>query len=59
MNDFERSKACDVVIAGGGTAGSVAALTSARLGAKTVLIEAKGYPGGIAVEGGTALHMFL
>ena len=49
---------CDVVIAGGGTAGVVAALAAARQGAKTVLIEAKGYPGGIAVEGGTALHSF-
>ncbi|MFC1736598.1 FAD-dependent oxidoreductase [Candidatus Hydrogenedentota bacterium] len=48
----------DVVIAGGGTAGVVAALATARQGAKTVLIEAKGYPGGIAVEGGTALHSF-
>ncbi|MBT5830644.1 MAG: FAD-dependent oxidoreductase, partial [Candidatus Latescibacteria bacterium] len=48
----------DVVIAGGGTAGVVAALASARLGAKTVLIEAKGYPGGMVVEGGTALHSF-
>ena len=51
-------KECDVVIAGGGTAGVVAALAAARQGATTVLIEAKGYPGGIAVEGGTALHSF-
>ena len=49
---------CDVVIAGGGTAGVVAALAAARQGARTVLIEAKGYPGGLAVEGGTALHSF-
>jgi alkyl hydroperoxide reductase subunit AhpF len=49
---------CDVVIAGGGTAGVVAALAAARQGAKTILIEAKGYPGGIVVEGGTALHSF-
>lgn len=55
MSDSEKSGKCDVVIAGGGTAGVVAALASARLGAKTVLIEAKGYPGGLAVEGGTAL----
>lgn len=48
----------DVVIAGGGTAGVVAALAAARQGAKTVLIEAKGYLGGIVVEGGTALHSF-
>lgn len=48
----------DVVIAGGGTAGVVAAIAAARQGVKTVLIEAKGYPGGIVVEGGTALHSF-
>jgi hypothetical protein len=48
----------DVVVAGGGTAGVVAAVAAARQGAKTVLVEAKGYTGGIAVEGGTALHSF-
>jgi len=49
---------CDVVVAGGGTAGVVAAIASARQGAKTTLIEAKGYPGGMPVEGGTALHSY-
>jgi hypothetical protein len=48
----------DVVIAGAGTAGVVAAMAAARQGAKTVLIEAKGYPGGTVTEGGTALHSF-
>ena len=48
----------DVVIGGAGTAGVVAALAAARQGAKTALIEAKGYPGGTVVEGGTALHSF-
>jgi len=48
----------DVVVAGAGTAGVVAALAAARQGAKTVLIERKGYPGGTVVEGGTALHSF-
>lgn len=49
----------DVVIAGGGTAGVIAAIAAARAGAKTALIEAKGYTGGTIVEGGTALHSFF
>lgn len=49
----------DVVVAGGGTAGVIAALAAARQGAKTVLVEHKGYVGGTVVEGGTALHSFF
>jgi hypothetical protein len=49
----------DVVVAGGGTAGVVAALGAARQGARTALIEIKGYTGGTVVEGGTALHSFF
>lgn len=49
----------DVVVAGGGTAGVVAAVASARQGARTALIESKGYPGGVVTEGGTALHSFF
>jgi hypothetical protein len=48
----------DVVVAGGGTAGVVAALAAASRGAKTALIETKGYTGGTVTEGGTALHSF-
>jgi flavin-dependent dehydrogenase len=48
----------DVVVAGGGTAGLFAAIAAARQGAKTMLIESKGYCGGVAVEGGTAIHSF-
>ena len=48
----------DVVVAGGGTAGVLAALAAARTGAKTALIEVKGYTGGTITEGGTALHSF-
>ena len=48
----------DVLVAGGGTAGVIAAIAAARQGAKTILIESKGYPGGVAVEGGTAIHSF-
>ncbi len=49
----------DVVVAGGGTAGVVAAIAAARNGAKTVIIEAKGYVGGTMLEGGTTLHSFF
>jgi hypothetical protein len=49
----------DVIVGGGGTAGVVAAVASARLGARTALIEGKGYVGGTVVEGGTALHSFF
>lgn len=48
----------DVAVAGGGTAGVICAIAAARTGAKTILVENKGYVGGIAVEGGTALHSF-
>ncbi len=48
----------DVVVAGGGTGGVVAAIAAARQGAQTALIEVKGYPGGTVTEGGTALHSF-
>jgi hypothetical protein len=48
----------DVVVAGGGTAGVIAAIAAARSGAKTMLIELKGYTGGTIVEGGTAIHSF-
>ena len=52
------ARAFDVVVAGAGTAGVVAAVAAARQGAKTAIIERKGYPGGTVVEGGTALHSF-
>ena len=48
----------DVVVAGGGTGGVFAALAAARQGARTILIESKGYCGGTATEGGTAIHSF-
>jgi len=54
-----RVRQFDVLVAGAGTAGVVAALAAARKGAKTILIEAKGYTGGTVVEGGTALHSFF
>jgi hypothetical protein len=53
------SRQFDVIVAGGGTAGVVAAIAAARNGAKTALIEGRGYVGGTVVEGGTALHSFF
>ena len=47
----------DVVVAGAGTAGVVAAIAAARQGANCALIEVKGYPGGTVTEGGTARHI--
>lgn len=52
------SRHFDVVVVGGGTAGVICAIAAARTGAKTVLVESKGYLGGTVVEGGTALHSF-
>lgn len=45
----------DVIVAGGGTAGAVAAIAAARHGARTVLCERQGYVGGMA---GTGMFMF-
>jgi hypothetical protein len=53
------SRSFDVIVVGGGTGGVLAALAAARTGAKTALVEMKGYTGGIITEGGTALHSFF
>ncbi len=42
----------DVVVVGGGTAGTVAAIQSARLGAKTLVIERASQLGGTTTTGG-------
>jgi len=52
------ARSFDVVVSGGGTGGVFAAIAAARCGAKTALIEGKGYTGGIAAEGGCGLHSF-
>ncbi|OGV69811.1 MAG: hypothetical protein A3K19_28830 [Lentisphaerae bacterium RIFOXYB12_FULL_65_16] len=41
----------DVVVVGAGPAGIGAAVTSARLGRKTLLVEKYGYPGGVGTYG--------
>jgi alkyl hydroperoxide reductase subunit AhpF len=40
----------DVIVAGGGPAGTAAAITAARMGAKTLLVEMGGALGGICRE---------
>lgn len=50
---------CDVLVAGGGTAGVVAALAAARNGARTVLVERYGSLGGTLINGATVLHSFF
>lgn len=52
-------KECDVLVAGGGTAGTIAALSAARNGAKTVLIERHGHLGGSMINGAGPLHSFF
>jgi 2-polyprenyl-6-methoxyphenol hydroxylase-like FAD-dependent oxidoreductase len=50
---------CDVLVAGGGTAGVVAALAAARNGATTILIERNGFLGGSMINGAGPLHSFF
>lgn len=50
---------CDVLVAGGGTAGVVAALAAARNGAKTILVERYGFLGGTMLNGAGPLHSFF
>lgn len=49
----------DVIVAGGGTAGVVAALAAARNGARTALIERFNFLGGSMIEGAGPLHSFF
>ncbi len=50
---------CDVVVAGGGTTGIVAALAAARNGAKTILVDRYGFLGGTMINGAGPLHSFF
>ncbi|MGH0053443.1 MAG: FAD-dependent oxidoreductase [Sphaerochaetaceae bacterium] len=50
---------CDVLVAGGGTAGCIAALAAARQGVKTVLIEQQGSLGGTIINGAVTVHSFF
>ena len=50
----DESTNCDVLVVGGGTAGTIAAIQSARLGKKTILIESGSQLGGTTTTGGVA-----
>ena len=52
------AKHYDVVVCGGGTAGIMAAVASARSGANTLLVERDGYLGGTATYGLPMLGLF-
>ncbi len=47
----------DVVVAGGGPAGTAAAVAAARLGAKTLVVESQGCLGGTGTSGGCAIWL--
>jgi pyruvate/2-oxoglutarate dehydrogenase complex dihydrolipoamide dehydrogenase (E3) component len=42
----------DVIVVGGGTAGTIAAIQAGRLGARTLLVEKNGMLGGTTTVGG-------
>jgi flavin-dependent dehydrogenase len=50
---------CDVLVAGGGTAGFIAALAAARNGARTILVDRYGFLGGSMINGAGPLHSFF
>lgn len=50
---------CDVLVAGGGTAGTIAALAAARNGANVILIERNSYLGGTLLNGAGPWHSFF
>ena len=49
----------DVVLAGGGTAGCIAAIAAARNGADVLLIEEQGFLGGMMTAGNAGLTKYI
>ena len=50
---------CDVLVAGGGTAGTIAAIAAARNGASVILVERNSYLGGTLLDGAGPLHSYF
>ncbi|MCW5655510.1 FAD-dependent oxidoreductase [Hydrogenophaga sp.] len=57
MLDVTRDIECDVLVVGGGSAGVAAAISAARNGAKTLLVEASPMAGGELISGIALLGM--
>ena len=57
--ETEIADAVDVLVAGGGTAGCLAALSAARNGANVMLVERYGYLGGMLTAGNAGLTMWM
>ncbi len=55
--DMHNMKTFDLIVAGGGIAGSMAAIASARLGLQVLLLEEEGYLGGSLTACGTGPMM--
>ncbi len=49
--EIQKEYACDVLVCGGGVSGFASAVSAARNGAKTILIESGGFLGGTATKG--------
>ena len=49
MNISEFDESFDVIVAGFGLAGGIAALNAAQAGARTLLIEKSSVPGGLSI----------
>jgi hypothetical protein len=55
MNSAIGYKEADVVVAGAGPGGTVAAIAAARLGVKVLLVDQLGFPGGMFTGGGMSV----
>jgi vacuolar-type H+-ATPase subunit E/Vma4 len=56
--ETEIIEGADIIVAGGGTAGVVAAIAAARAGTNVMLIERYGYLGGMITAGNAGLTMY-